>query len=327
MAKYLELSNILVSYDPDSRVFRMTSKDPKLDKRPFQVTLPTNSFHSSSTVDTLFELFEGEGLIEGNTFPEIASPDYGALFGDGTFNPKTTVFLGEDVNGKPIPAVLDTSAVSARSSYSHRDLIVAPHTFITARAGGGKTTLLRTVLKHAEYFSDCIDPWVITPSASNGPWELGAGVRPDRLFTDRWTFYDALGDLCRIVDQRAGSYSEQKAIFVLIDDFRTFMFPNDELNVRLRDRVKHISSRGRSSGVYLFAAGMPSPKGTDQNHMMHDYSRHVYLSIEERQSRVFIDALHSLDMNISSRDLNKTGRGIVSLAGNATPIQIYAPSE
>jgi len=128
-ANSLELSGVRVNYDPKNGSLRLTSKDPDLRGKAFNITLTSNS----TTSNTLLELMEAKGVELGHTeVPNRCSfDDVRGL--ENTYEPYS-----------PLSFTLGRDELELRIDLAeHGSLLLA------GRAGGGKTVMMRALARQA----------------------------------------------------------------------------------------------------------------------------------------------------------------------------------
>lgn len=128
-ANSLELSGVRVNYDPKNGSLRLTSKDPDLRGKAFNITLTSNS----TTSNTLLELMEAKGVELGHTkLPDRCS--FGDVLGlENTYKPYS-----------PLSFTLGRGEHELRLDLEeHGSLLVA------GCPGGGKTVMLRALARQA----------------------------------------------------------------------------------------------------------------------------------------------------------------------------------
>lgn len=330
MARHLEISDLRVSYDPAQQAFRITSKATKLRGKPFQITLPAVSEGESRTVDTLFDLMRDEGLLAApERISSKAVANLRELFEASLEDPATTIFLGETFGGEAVPAILDSPpAERLRDDRA----IIAPNTFISGGVGTGKTQLLKMILRHAEYFSDQVFGWVLTPNSQDRTWRAYTEDRRcgTRKLRGRWECYDGLRDVLDLVQDRNESLvsagrnnwseldEELRTLFVVLDDLDDLVSPKDELSERVLSLLLAISRQGRSAGVYLFAAS----KGVAPEALAANLGRRISMGNRSgHEQRLVLRTAEGVPRHL----LRAPGRALVSTYGeDPRVIQTYA---
>lgn len=136
--KYVDLSNVRLSYDSKADVVRISSSDPRLKGAPFALQLKA----ASETDVTARKLLIAEGVELTNSTPlEFHRPTY-----KSSHHP-SFVPLGANASGDPV--LLEVSDLSNKN-YN-------PLTLISGRPGAGKSCLMTIIAKHFLAFNDKYD--------------------------------------------------------------------------------------------------------------------------------------------------------------------------
>lgn len=250
--KSLTLSDVQVRYNPETAEIILTSKDPAVKKKPFILTLSSDS----PTYDTLLELLQEAGLadlestrisksifIPGDRQTDSASGDF-----------RTRIRIGETFLDEPVEL----------------DLANSPHTLIAGSAGSGKSILQRLVAAHALLHKDEIELYGI---------ELKHAELSPYFLDSRESLATTLDDALRILDKLKRSIQERyemleatgkssisgmktKAMYLIIDELGTLLYSDgakteegrleDAKRLVFRENLLHLARLGRAAGLYLF---------------------------------------------------------------------------
>lgn len=281
MHKYLSLDQCLVSFDLDSNVFRITSKDPKLKGKPFQITLPVSSKQESYTVNTLFELMleRGDEVVEGVRLPSsIDFPDkkkweeiYEKILpkrylDTSDLYKEVLPMVGETFGGEEI---LFNLTVPGNGRLANP----APNTLISGMAGGGKTHLLKVIAKNASYSG--VKAVVLSPKGSfveefddieNSDVKVSDGLM--NSYSELVTISDLINDRSQVVEDQDGvsrfrwqddttemDLYEDKPIYLLIDEVAELLHTDVTwFTDAVISKLSHILTAGTMAGVYVFMA-------------------------------------------------------------------------
>jgi len=245
----IDLESVRVRYDHRDGSFRITSADPRLKGKPFQLTLS----RESSTMASLLSVFKEEGLIRDEDLIPLR-------VGLAELKRYDSVRDEYATAGVPRPhrdsRLVFPLGKSSRSELVTIDLGYAAHTLITGAPGTGKTETLRSLAVQSalkESYSWLLDP--LGRSYGMGIEGLregsyGYGLKSSQHIADAILdeLYDRLGKLDRLrisnsVDYEASS-GPMEPIFLYADSLEEF---------GAAGWINDILGFGARAGIYLFA--------------------------------------------------------------------------
>jgi S-DNA-T family DNA segregation ATPase FtsK/SpoIIIE len=316
----LPLENVRVHYDANTGAVVLSSKDPAIKGKPFQIKLSADS----PTYDTLLNLLETRGLAEVNSTKiakHIGIPSVKMTDSDkGEY--KTRIRIGESFEDEPIEL----------------DLTHSPHTLIAGGTGSGKSIIQRLILAHAlshrdeievygidlkrvelsPYFEDSKDNLATT---LDGSLKLLASLK--RELEDRYSFLETEG-------KNSYQDTDLKAIYLVIDELSPISGVGgvdspegrveDAKRVFIQENLALLTRLGRAAGIYLFVA----TQRPDATVMSGEFKANLTTRILAGNAGAAVAHL-TLDKRpaFGGALLRNRGRAIVSIYGQQKLIQVY----
>lgn len=301
----IDLESVRIRYDHPNGVFRITSIDPRLKGKPFQLTVSRDS----AAVRSLLEVFQEEGIITAD---------------DELPTSVTLRSIGDWQNGLddyaiangPRPAFSDTRlrlplGQTTGSRPVAMDLSKAPHTLVTGAPGRGKSGFLGALASYAIESGKQVrivgdERWAaLIIHRITGQRSIDPGKLMDEL-RERLDLLDRMGKMDYIeYENKVGA---MPPVFVFADELS-----NTPMAL---DWMEEILDEGERAGFYLFAGAhsvFELPALADESSLL-NFGRRIHLGQEAQRSE------------ISPRLLEGLGRATIRVDGsNPLLVQLMAP--
>lgn len=301
----IDLESVRIRYDHYSGVFRITSIDPRLRGKPFQLTISRNS----AAVRSLLEVFQEEGIITADD--ELPASVTLSSIGDWQNG-----LDDHAISRTPRPVFSDTRlrlpvGQTTGNQPVAMDLSMAPHTLVTGAPGQGKSGFLAAL---AGYSIESGKKVRIVGDERWGALILHRmtgqkSINPKQLMTE---FRERLDLLDRVGKMDYIEYENKVGAMPPV-----FVFADELSNTPMAlDWMEEILDEGERVGFYLFAGAhsvFDIPALTDES-MLLNFGRRIHLGQESQKSE------------ISPRLLEGLGRATLRVDGSEPLlVQLLAP--
>lgn len=316
----LPLENVRVHYDTRTGAVVLSSKDPAIKGKPFQIKLSADS----PTYDTLLNLLETRGLAEVNStkIAKFIGIPSAKMTDSDKKEYKTRIRIGESFEDEPIEL----------------DLNHSPHTLIAGGTGSGKSIIQRLILAHALSHREEIELYGIDlkrvelsyyfeDSKENLATTLDDSMRLldnlKKVLEERYSLLEAEGK---------NSYrdTDLKAIYLMVDELYLISGASgvnssegrveDAKRVLIQENLALLARLGRAAGIYLFVA----TQRPDATVMSGEFKANLTTRILAGNAGATV-AHMVLDKRpaFGGALLRNRGRAIVSTYGQQKLMQVY----
>lgn len=316
----LPLENVRVHYDTSTGAVIISSKDPAIKGKPFQIKLSADS----PTYDTLLNLLETRGLAEVNSTKIAKSIEIpSAKMTDSDKKEyKTRIRIGESFEDEPIEL----------------DLKHSPHILIAGGTGSGKSIIQRLIAAHALSHSDEIDFYGIDlKRVELQPYFKDSKENLATTLDDAMLLLDNLKQVLQarydfLENEGKNSYldTDLKAIYLMVDELYLISGSSgvkssegrveDAKRVLIMENLQLLARLGRAAGFYLFIA----TQRPDATVITGEFKANLTTRILAGNAGATV-AHMTLDKRpqFGGALLRNRGRAIVSTYGQQKLVQVY----
>lgn len=303
----IDLEAVRIRYDRRNGTFRLTSADPRLKGKSFQLTVSRESVAMKS----LLELFQEEGILkEEETLPtEVTLKSIGD-WKLGLDEYAIAKIQKPDFRDTRLQFPLGQSSVKEPVAI---DLGYAAHTLITGRPGAGKTDFIAVLANYARSVSREVrlvgeESWTSLDLQSKTSLKPLIPAQIVRELKTRSAELDATGKIDYIeYENKVGAMAP---IFVFANEL------GDIDGSGSIEWLKEILEYGERSGIFLFAVAhsvFEIPALSDDSVLL-NFSRRIHFGQEPEKSP------------ISPRLLDGIGRGTLRTQGSKPTVLQFLSS-
>lgn len=245
----IDLDSVRIRYDHRDGAFRITSADPRLKGKPFQLTLSRDS----NAVTSLVQLFKDEGIIgPGDLIPRFTDLQSAQSYLN-LLDEYTIAGIPKPHRDSRLRFLLGKSSSTESIAI---DLSYAAHTLITGDPGAGKTEALIALAAQATEKGGSV--WILDPlneSYSSAVPQLrevrsGGGLQDSRLIAEavQDELYARLESLNTV---GADGWADYEAAVGPMEP--VFLFADSLEQFGAEGWISDILGYGARVGIFLFA--------------------------------------------------------------------------
>lgn len=316
MSKYINLQ-IRAYYDENTGTVNLISRDDKLKKKPFKVSLTKDS----PSVESLFELLTDSGIINDDSLLH-SMPNFLEL--PGSLDQRLNIHEEND-NGKGNNGLIFHIGEDTKGIFEI-DLDYAPHTLVCGSTGSGKSVFLRSIAEQASR-NENISVWIASP-VHNGMSHLSlrngidkVALSQDDIFTMFYEVRSTLNNRLKELEQQGvhswGQAEDMKPVIFMVDEIGFFAptglktyegAAQDNMYAQYLGILNEVIRRGRAAGLYVFVSTQRPDAVLIPGEMKANMGRRILFG--KAESNMESMSL-SCSVNINNTLRRNPGRGVI----------------